>query len=251
MLATVISPSSVLTTSVAIVLGSIVFLSVFLASMENLNSCLRPPNGTRQPPPPCHPSLGGNPYEDTTRQQVLEMHLKGQDLDTPEINELRREWKFPALITCNRWIDIFYETGDICPKRAAGNRYSQREILGGVLEKLALFCCVFQKATIAECRAYLFNLDPTVDPYSHSQLYRAEKLLGLRRKAASTTADLVYAPVNLEKCDNYWQQSPPLGMVGIETEDIIDIDEAGFKLEHQNRGSTTMASLLLPLLPLR
>ena len=44
---------------------------------------------------------------------VLEMHLKGQDPDTPDIRELLREWKFLALITCNGWIDLFYETGDI------------------------------------------------------------------------------------------------------------------------------------------
>ena len=34
--------------------------------------------------------------------------------------------------------------------------------------------------------------------------------------------------------DNYWQQPPSLDMVGVATEDIIDIDEAGFKLTHQN-----------------
>ena len=89
---------------------------------------------------------------------VLEMHLKGQDLDTPDLNELRAEWKFPALITCNRWIDIFYETGEICPKHATGNKYSGGEILGEVLEKLALYRCIFPKATIAECRAFFFPL---------------------------------------------------------------------------------------------
>ena len=79
---------------------------------------------------------------------VLEIHLKGQDLGTPNIQERCREWKIPALITCNRWIDLFYETGDIYPKRTTGNRYSQRDVLG-VLEKLASFRNVFKKATIA------------------------------------------------------------------------------------------------------
>jgi hypothetical protein len=82
-----------------------------------------------------------------------------------------------------------------------------------------------------------------IDPYSHSQLHRAEELLGLTRKAASTTADLAYSPINLIKRDNYWQQHPPLGMVDVATEDITDIDEAGFKLEHQKRsyGKTVSA----------
>ena len=88
-----------------------------------------------------------------------------------------------------------------------------------------------------------FHLDPTVDPFFHSQVHRAEDLLGLRRKAASTTADMAFAPVNLKKREYYWSQPPPLGMAGVNTADIIDIDEAGFKLEHQNRkhGKTVSA----------
>ena len=208
-----------------------------------LDPRLRAPNGTRRPPPSSHPSHGGNAYSDDIRQQVLEMYLQGQDFDSSKKNALRDQWKFPALITCQRWIDTFYETGDICPKRATGNNYSEREILGEPLEKLALFRVVFPKATIAECRAYLFNLDPAVNPYSHSQLHRAEVLLGLRWKAASTTADMAYAPVNLRKRNYYRTQPPPLGMAGVALADIIDIDEAGFKLEDQNRkhGKTVAA----------
>ena len=174
---------------------------------------------------------------------VIEMHLRGQDLEAPNLEELRWEWKFTALITCRRWIDIYYETGDICPKRATGNKHSTREILGEVLEKLALYRVVFPKAILAECRAYLFHLDPSVDPYSNSQLHRAEELLGLRRKASSTTADMAFTPQNLAKRRRYWSMPPPLGMAGVQTRDIIDLDEAGFKLEHQNRsfGKTVSA----------
>ena len=208
-----------------------------------LDPRLRPPNGTRQPHPPCHPSIGGNPYSDDIRQQVIEKHLLGQDMEAPDLEELRLNWKFPALITCQRWINIYYETGDICPKRATGNRYSHREILGPVLEKLALYRVVFPKAALAECRAYLYNLDPTVDPYSNSQLHRAETLLGLSRKAASTTADMAFTPGNLRKRHRYWHLPPPLGVFGVDTRDMIDIDEAGFMLEHQNRkhGKTVTA----------
>ena len=204
---------------------------------------LRPPAGTRQAPPPVHPSNGGNPYSDDMRQLVLEMHLKGQSLDTPELNELREGWKFPALITCQRWINSFYETGDICPKVATGNRESTREILGEPLEKLALYRAVYPKARLADCRAYLYNLSPNVDPYSDSQIHRAETLLGLRMKAASTTADMAYSPSNLRKREYYHTHPPPLGMRGVPVEDIIDIDEAAFKLEHQNRkrGKTVAA----------
>ena len=103
-------------------------------------------------------------------------------------------------MTCNHWIDIFYETGDICVRRATDKAYSQRKILGDVLEKLALYCSPFVKATADECCAYLCNLDPTVNQYSHSQLCRAEDLLGLKRKAASTTADLAYTTSRMHVC---------------------------------------------------
>ena len=119
-------------------------------------------------------------------------------------------------------------------KREQVCREREREILGEVLEKLALYRAVFPKATLAECRAYLFNLDPTKDPYSYSQVHRAEVLLGLRRKAASTTADMAYTPANLQKQERYWTLPPPLWIAGVEIERLINVDEAGFKLEDQN-----------------
>ncbi len=65
---------------------------------------------------------------------------------------------------------------------------------GTDLKQLALYRSVNPKATLSECRAYLYNIDPTKDPYSNSQVHRAEKLLGLKQKAASNTADLAFLP---------------------------------------------------------
>ena len=164
------------------------------------------------------------------------MYFDNVDLrDSPELIPLRAARKFPCYSTCVNWIRIFHETGDICPKRATGNHHAVREIQGIDLEQLGLFRSVFPKATIAECRAYLFDLDPTKEPYSDSQVHRAECLLGLKRKAASTTADLAFLPVNLQKREFYWTLPPPLGMSGVPIADIIDIDEAGFFLEHSDR----------------
>ena len=112
---------------------------------------------------------------------------------------------------------------------ATGNRHAEREISGLVLEWLALYRAVLPKATLAECRAFLFNMDPTQPPYSNSQVHRAEKLLDLKRKAASTTADFATLPINMLKRELYWTMPPPLGMVGVAVADILDIDEAGFK----------------------
>ena len=63
-----------------------------------------------------------------------------------------------------------------------------------------------------ECRAYLFDLDPSTDPYSNSQLFCAKELLGPQQKAASTTADLANTDTNLKKRHLYWTRHPPLGM---------------------------------------
>jgi hypothetical protein len=97
---------------------------------------------------------------------------------------------------------------------------------------LALYQAIFPRATIAECRAYLYNIDPTKDPYFGSQVHQAERLLGLKQKAASTTAGLAFLPVNLQKHELYWTLPPPLGMRDVPLADIIDIDEAGSFLEH-------------------
>ncbi len=101
-------------------------------------------------------------------------------------------------------------------------------VSGHDLEQLALYRAVNPKATIPECRAYLFNLDPTKETFSNSQVHRAEYLLGLKQKAASTTADLAFLPENLRKREYYRTLPPPLGMRGVPILDIIDINEAGF-----------------------
>ena len=45
-----------------------------------LDPRLRPPDGTRQPPPPSHPSEGGKAYSDDLRRQVLQMHFNNYNL---------------------------------------------------------------------------------------------------------------------------------------------------------------------------
>ncbi len=46
----------------------------------NLNPRLRRPNGTREDPPPSHPSRGGNPYSNDLQRIVLQMHFNGTNL---------------------------------------------------------------------------------------------------------------------------------------------------------------------------
>jgi hypothetical protein len=163
------------------------------------------------------------------------MHFNDYDLrEAPELVALRAVRKFPSYSTCVRWIQIFNQTGDICPLHRTGNHHAEMEVEGRDLEQLALYRSVISKATLSECRAYLYNIDPTKDPYSNLQVHRAEKLLGLKRKAASTTADLAFLPQNMNLQEYYWTELPPLGMRGVPIADIINIDEAGFFLEYSD-----------------
>ena len=80
-----------------------------------LDPRLRRPNGTRQDPPPSHPSRGGNPYSDEMRRMVLQMHFNGVNLRNlpPEFADLRLNNKFPCHTTCRDWIRIFHEAGNV------------------------------------------------------------------------------------------------------------------------------------------
>jgi hypothetical protein len=163
------------------------------------------------------------------------MWQNGGDLMSPELQVLRQQRKFPSFATCNRWIRQFNEEGHTRCKRPTGNRISQREVHGQDLFNLSLYRMVRPKAYLDEVRAYVHNQNPVNPPYSQSQIYRAERRLGLVRKAASTTSDCAYFEANLFKRQQYWHAQFPDGLQGESTRDIIDLDESNYKLETQNR----------------
>ena len=164
------------------------------------------------------------------------MHFNNYDLrEAPKLVALRVAMKSPSYSTCVRWIQIFNQTGDICRLRHTGNHHAEREVQGPALKQLALYRCVFPKATIAKCRAYLFNVDPTNDPFSSSQVHRAEKLLGLKWKATFSMTDIAFLPWNMALHEYYWMHPLPLGMRSAPFADIINMDEAGLFLEHSDR----------------
>ena len=94
---------------------------------------------------------------------------------------------------------------------------------------------VLPKSRLYEVKAFVFTANAINRPYSNSQLYRAEKKIGLSRKAASTTAHDAHLPINLIKREQYWNANYPHGIADIDPRDIIDADEMGLELEHQNR----------------
>jgi hypothetical protein len=203
--------------------------------MSNNNGDGRLVAGTRTEERP-HPSNGGNPYGDDMREQVIEMWLDGgmEALNAPHLLPLRHAKKFPSLPKCKRWIEQYQEEGNVRPKRATGNHIAEREIEGIDLFHLGIYRQVRPKAYIDEVRAFIHNMNPTVDPYSPSQVVRAEQRLGLSRKAASTTSECAYIPINLTKRVIYWED-PIDGVYGVPKEDMIDIDECCLNLQSTNR----------------
>jgi hypothetical protein len=130
---------------------------------------------------------------------------------------------------------LFQEEGHVLPMRKTGNSHSEREVNGIDLVNLALFRLVLPKAYIDEVRAYVHNRNPINPPYSRSQIHRAEARLGLWQKVASSTSSEAYRPENILRRNRYWGQPYPHGVNDQETSQMIDIDEAGFKLESKDR----------------
>jgi hypothetical protein len=196
---------------------------------------VRPPNGTlvEAKKPVWH---GGNPYDETTCNMVLKMCLNGDDITAAWLIPHRHQHTFPSLTTCRRIWDRYLNNGHVLPRRATGNNFSTREVHGQDLINLALFRKVRPKAYIDEVRAYVHNRNPANVPYSHSQIVRAECRLGLFSKKASSTSDCAYTPLNLHKRERYWNgTAADGGVAGESTRDVIDLDEAQFKLETQDR----------------
>jgi hypothetical protein len=53
-----------------------------------------------------HASRGGRPYPKEVQEMAIAMILNGgiEAVNTPQINQLRADKKFPCLATCRRWL---------------------------------------------------------------------------------------------------------------------------------------------------
>ena len=107
-------------------------------------------------------------------------------------------------------------------------------MLGQPLIRLALYRVVHPEAPISHARAFLFNMDPTVAPFSPKKVIAGEQLLGLRMKASSTTCERAHWAINLHKRDKFWTANYPHGRANVSTRDMIDMDQAGMKIEATN-----------------
>ena len=204
-----------------------------------MNDKLRPPTRTVEAVTD-HASRGvGKAYPPETREQVMATvdHHPGE-LNSHHTLHLQQLRKYPSRRTIQRWIQRRNDLGHVRPFQRTGNNRALREITGDSLINLAIFRAVSPKAQLAEVKAFLFtrNQNNNFNPYSDSQILRAEVKLDLTRKAASTTAAKAYLPRNLQLRYMYFNCNYPLGIADIQTDDIIDSNEAGFFLESSNRG---------------
>jgi hypothetical protein len=112
-----------------------------------------------------HPSQGGNAYSQDMREEFITPFQLGLPMKTPELTALSEECQYPSVWTCWGYIQQFLVEGHARPKYDTGNRMAERQVLGQHFVRLALYQIVHPEGTIAEARAFLSNMDPTVAPF--------------------------------------------------------------------------------------
>ena len=204
---------------------------------QNLQQ-LRPALQTRRDET-IHPSHGiGNPYSQDMRSLVMFMseHLNDQDENPHVVNMvalLRQAHVYPSSQTLTRWESLNDTLGHVRACRRNGGRQLER-FAGQDLVCLALYRSIYPKCNHAEINAFLYRCNlgnPFFQFYSHSQISRAEALIGLSRKKGSTTAYQALYPRNLRKRYHYWHYAFPIGIADIPRSNIIDLDECGVFVE--------------------
>ena len=155
-----------------------------------MNSNIRPPTKTCIDPEH-HASLGtGKRYPFETRTELMWTYDNDRrELNTPYSRAKQEAHVLASWPTIYRWVARRTLLGHFCPLKRTGNIRATRELRTDRLVDLALYRSVMPKAYLYKIRAFLFNRCPLVDPYSNSQVHRAETLLELTRKQASTTAN--------------------------------------------------------------
>ncbi len=165
------------------------------------------------------------------------MWQNGDDLHSSMLNHLQETKLFPHITTCQAWIQQYTQVGLVDPKKETGNHCADHEIHGQNLVQLAIYHVTNPKATPNEVRAHLFNLQNPghqLPPFTPSQVLQAEVLLGLTCKIGSTTCYQAHLPDNLAKHEMYVTTSEPFGIANMPIREVIDINEAGIKFEHNN-----------------
>jgi hypothetical protein len=122
----------------------------------------------------------------------------------------------------------------IIPHRMTGG--AQRRNLTGEDQLLMVVCYfIWPDATPDEVRCFIFNNTEGDHLYSCEDVVKRANELGIFRKRASTEAYQAFSPENLLRCQLFWFQPPPLGVLTIRRSQFIDIDEFGMEITRCNR----------------
>ena len=92
---------------------------------------------------------------------------------------------------------------------------------------LALVRSTLPKSRLYTVNEYLYSANGVDIPFSDSQIYCAEVMLGLSRRTVLTTVDGTYLPLNMVERRCYCNDTHPNGIVDINLRNIIDIDKMG------------------------
>lgn len=160
-----------------------------------------------------HPSNGGNAFPTWYREQQLEKHQNGEDVDVSAISI----WRWGSRL------DAY---------RATGNR-PRSQIVGDEQILLITFIMAYPDATQDEVSVFIYNEGG--DLYSREVVSKRMKELDITLKKASTEAYQAQREDVQFRVYTFWNYPPPLGICGVSRYRLIDIDEFGLTLEKCNR----------------
>jgi hypothetical protein len=112
-----------------------------------------------------------------------------------------------------------------------GNK-DRAKLVGMDLILLVVFYTIWPCGSADEACTFIYNNGG--DIYERPDISKRLKELDYSRKISSTEAYQAFTPINMLKCDLFFSQPPPLGIVTVPRRKFIDVDEFGIALERCN-----------------
>ncbi|KAJ1403329.1 hypothetical protein B484DRAFT_457564 [Ochromonadaceae sp. CCMP2298] len=162
-----------------------------------------------------HPSRGGSTgYDVAFRLDQVQRYLN-DDLITASESSVRR-WMIR-----------------IVPLLSTGNK-AQVQLSGEYLHLLVFHRGVYPRATAHEVIAFIASNATIPKIFRPSEIYMADKRLGLTKKVVSTTAYQALTAHNLARGNLFWTQPAPVGIAGVPRAQLIDMDECAVFIDSVN-----------------
>lgn len=165
---------------------------------------------------PADPSLGGSRgYAPEARRQTLALYAAGRD-----------DLSQASSASAYRWMR------DPGRQQQRGGRQATN-LRGYESWLITIFRTAWPKATADEVRAFI--LRQTGNLYSRQDVSKRERELGFTRKRGSTLAFQALLPAQLMRRHRFWNWNFPYGIANVPTNELIDVDEAGVRVQDCNQ----------------